>query len=61
MDWDEKPKPKPTITIGEDLKTLSIAELEARMAAHVEEIRRIEAEIMAKRKHGDAAASVFKR
>ena len=34
MDWDDlKPKPKKGVTVGEDLKTLSVAELEARIAA----------------------------
>ena len=32
MDWDElKPKPAKGITLGEDLRTLSVSELEARI------------------------------
>ena len=34
MDWDElKPKPAKGITLGESLESLSIGELEARIAA----------------------------
>jgi uncharacterized small protein (DUF1192 family) len=62
MDWDElKPKPAKGITLGEDLKTLSVAELQARIAALHEEIARVEAELAAKKAHEAAAASIFKR
>lgn len=34
MDWDDvRPKPKAAIVIGEELKTLSVADLKARVAA----------------------------
>lgn len=63
MDWDDilKPKVVKAVTVGEDLKTLSVAELEARIAVLKEEIARVEAEIAAKRKHEAAAAALFKR
>ena len=62
MDWDElKPKPAKGITLGEDLKTLSLGELHARVAALHEEIARVEAELAAKKAHEAAAASIFKR
>ena len=61
MDWDEV-RPKPAgITVGEDLKKLSVAELEARIAALKAEIERVDAELKAKRDHEAAAAAIFKR
>ena len=61
MDWDDV-RPKPAgITVGEDLKKLSVAELEARIAALKAEIERVEAELQAKRAHEAAAAAIFKR
>jgi uncharacterized small protein (DUF1192 family) len=62
MDWDDlKPKPKPTMTIGEPLANLGIGELEARILALKSEIARVEAELAAKRAHESAAAALFKR
>lgn len=63
MDWDDvlKPKVVKTVTVGEDLTTLSVGELEARIATLKEEILRVEAEIAAKKKHEAAAAALFKR
>jgi uncharacterized small protein (DUF1192 family) len=62
MDWDEvKPKPAKVITLGEDLTTLSVAELDARIAALAGEIERVKAELQAKKAHEAAAAALFKR
>ncbi len=62
MDWDDlKPKPAPTVVLGESLETLSIAELEARIAALTAEIERVRQELQAKKAHEAAAAAVFKR
>ncbi len=62
MDWDDlAPKPKKGIALGEDLKTLSVSELEARIAELEREIERVQAEIAAKKAHEAAAAAVFKR
>ena len=62
MDWDDlAPKPKKAVTLGEDLKSLSVAELVARIAALREEIERVEGEVTAKKAHEAAAAAVFKR
>lgn len=65
MDWDEdRPKPAKTarpITVGEPLGSLSIAELEVRIAALTQEIERVQEELRAKRAHEAAAAAVFKR
>ena len=62
MDWDDlKPKPAKGISVGEDLSTLSVAELEARIAALSGEIERVQREIDAKRAHEAAADSIFKR
>jgi uncharacterized small protein (DUF1192 family) len=61
MDWDERrPAPVKAITLGEDLTSLSIAELEARIAALTLEIDRVREEVQAKRTHEAAAAAVFK-
>ena len=62
MVWDhDPPKPKKDITLGEDLRTLSVAELEARISALRDEIKRVERELEAKKAHEAAAASLFKR
>lgn len=62
MDWDEaaaRPNAK-GIAVGEDLSRLSIAELEARVAALRNEIVRVETAIAAKRGHEAAASALFK-
>lgn len=62
MDWDEvRTAPSKAVTVGEDLSTLSISELELRVGALQAEIARIEAAIARKRAHESAAASLFKR
>ena len=62
MDWDElKPKPPKAVTVGEDLKTLSVGELEARIVTFTAEIERVKAELQAKKAHEAAAAALFKR
>ena len=61
MDWDEPKRPAAKdITIGDSLATLSIAELEARIAALTNEITRVEKEVAAKKAHEAAAAAIFK-
>ncbi len=62
MDWDEvRAKPKPGAAIGENLETLSVAELEARIAELEREIARVKTELEARRRHEDAASALFKR
>jgi uncharacterized small protein (DUF1192 family) len=62
MDWDDlKPKPKKGVTLGEDLTSLSVAELEARIVELQAEIERVNGELAAKKAHEAAAAAVFKR
>jgi uncharacterized small protein (DUF1192 family) len=62
MDWDDlKPKPTPSVTLREDLTTLSVAELEARIAALQGEIERVKTELGAKKAHEAAAGQIFKR
>ena len=62
LDWDEiRPKPKPGAAIGENLETLSVAELEARILELEREIARVKAELERKRRHEDAASALFKR
>jgi uncharacterized small protein (DUF1192 family) len=61
MDWDEPKRPAAKdITVGDNLATLSIAELDARITALANEIARVEKEIAAKKAHEAAAAAVFK-
>ena len=58
MDWDDlKPKPKKGVTLGEDLTTLSVAELEARIGELQQEIERVKVELGAKKAHEAAAAA----
>jgi uncharacterized small protein (DUF1192 family) len=61
MDFDDdRPKPKPTAAIGDNLATLSVGELEARIKAFENEIERVRAELSKKRAHEAAAAALFK-
>lgn len=60
MDWDEeRPKPVKAVTIGENLETLSVAELAHRIKALEAEIARVAAELEKKRAHEAAAAQLF--
>ncbi|MGQ0671267.1 MAG: DUF1192 domain-containing protein [Hyphomicrobium sp.] len=62
MDWDEAQKtPQRTTTLGENLETLSIGELERRIAELRGEIARVETELARKRAHEAAASALFKR
>ncbi len=62
MDWDDiRPKAAKAITLGEELASLSVAELDARIVALQKEIARVEAERAAKKAHEAAAAALFKR
>ena len=62
MDWDDvRPEPKKGAVIGDNLDTLSVAELEARMSDLEREIARVRAEREKKRRHEDAASALFKR
>lgn len=62
MDWDEVAAKKPAgLTVGENLETLSVAELDARISALRAEIARVEGELARKRAHEAAAAAIFKR
>lgn len=64
MDWDDdRPKPaRPAtpVTVGEPLGNLSIAELDARIAALTREIERVREEMRVKQAHEAAAAALFK-
>ena len=62
MDWDDlKSKPKKAVTLGEDLRSLSVSELDARIGELQQEIERVQGELAAKKAHEAAAAAVFKR
>lgn len=59
MDWDEASR-QPVSWLAEDLTSLSIAELEARMAAMEAEIVRVKEELETKRAHERAASALFR-
>jgi uncharacterized small protein (DUF1192 family) len=62
MDWDDvRPQPKPTVTAGENLGRMSVADLEERVRALQAEIERVQKEIVSKRAHEAAADAIFKR
>jgi uncharacterized small protein (DUF1192 family) len=62
MDWDEtRPAPPRNAGIGDNLETLSVAELEARITAFASEIERVKAELDRKRAHESAASALFKK
>ncbi len=61
MDWDEqRPRPAKAVTLGEDLRTLSVSELEQRLVELAREADRVKAEIQAKKAHEAAASAFFK-
>lgn len=61
MDWDEaQQKTARGATLGDDLSTLGIKELEALVSALREEIVRVEAEMAKKAAQQAAAAELFK-
>ncbi len=62
MDLDDLlPKKKPTgVAIGDSLETLSLAELEKRVNDLETEIARVNAEIIRKKRHEEAARALFK-
>lgn len=59
-DDDDRPRPKPTHDIGQDLSLLSVEELTERIALLRGEIARLESALQTKRASKDAAASFFK-
>lgn len=59
MDWDEA-RPKPQAAIGDALGTLSVKELEHRIAVLEAEIARVKEELVRKKAHEAAAAALFK-
>lgn len=62
MDWDDvKPKAVKGITVGDDLSTLAVAELELRVSTLEAEIVRVKSEIATKKLRHSAADELFKR
>ncbi len=60
-DEDDRPKKKAVHAIGEDLSTLSLAELAERIVLLQAEIARIEAAVQDKSASRNAAQSVFRQ
>jgi uncharacterized small protein (DUF1192 family) len=62
MDLDDllPPKKPSGVTIGENLSTLSVSELERRITDLEGEIERVRLELERKRKHEAAAQALFK-
>ncbi|WP_295555009.1 DUF1192 domain-containing protein [uncultured Hyphomicrobium sp.] len=62
MDWDDtRPPPPRSASLGDNLETLSVAELESRIAAFSAEIERVKAELAKKQAHESAAEALFKK
>lgn len=61
IDDEEVRRPRPALEIGQPLELLSVAELEARIAALEAEIRRLESARDAKRAANAAAEAFFKK
>jgi len=63
MDWDDiaPKKPRTAVAVGDNLSTLSVAELEARVGELQREIERVNTELEAKRRHETAANALFKK
>ena len=60
MNWDdESAKPKLAVVLGADLEPFAVTELDARIVALEDEIKRARAEIAAKKAHAAAAAALF--
>jgi uncharacterized small protein (DUF1192 family) len=60
METDDLPRPKSQLTAGEVLDSVSIAELELRVAAFEAEIARLKAEIERKKASKTVADAFFK-
>lgn len=60
IDDDDRPRPKITHQLGQDLSLLSLDDLNERIVMLEAEIERLKAEATKKRASRDAAASFFK-
>ncbi len=60
MELDDTPKKPPSMVIGENLDSISVAELEQRIHVLQEEITRVRAEIAKKQASRSAADSFFR-
>lgn len=60
MDLEDRPRPKPVITVGEPLDTISVAELQERILVLTEEILRLKAEIDRKQASKAVADAFFR-
>ncbi len=58
--FDDLPKPKPVLVIGENLDAISIDELLQRITTLRNEIQRVESEIAKKQSSKSAADAFFK-
>ncbi len=56
-----EPRPKPSTGLGRDLRTLSVADLEAYVAAMAEETARVRAELARRKDVRGAAEALFKK
>lgn len=60
IDEDDRPRPKITHELGQDLSLLSVDDIEARIALLTTEIERLKADAAKKRSSRDAANAFFK-
>lgn len=59
-DDDDRPRPKPTHTLGQDLSLLSVEEIDERLALLADEIERLKADRQRKLASKSAADAFFK-
>ena len=60
MDLEDRPRPKPVLTVGEPLDAISVAELQERVQVLEAEIKRLKDEITRKEASKAAADAFFK-
>ncbi len=60
MDWDDVAAKPPAATVGDNLASMSVAGLEARVRALEAEIDRVKGELARKHAFESAAAAIFK-
>jgi uncharacterized small protein (DUF1192 family) len=60
MDLEDRARPKPVLTVGEPLDTISVAELQERILTFESEIARLRSEIARKQASKAAADAIFK-
>lgn len=58
---DDEPRPQPAAGLSRDLRTLSVADLEAYIAAMQDEVARVQAELVRRQDVRGAAEALFRK